>query len=467
MNKMQILYHTFIHTHYGGKLMLLRYIVSNYKSIGHHIEFSMFPTEPSSDDSFLTTIETKMGKWQILRRGALFGPNASGKSSFIESIRFAKHYITNGQKNGKSTFIPQFKGDFEDLNGVSTFQFMFYLDGEIYDYGFSLDQRQVHEEWLMVLTEENFVPIFTRTTNQNEKTDIEMEASLISEQENERTLAEILQNSIQKNQLFLYKLYDNGIKKIETIMEWFEKIQIIFPNTKLQGLPLKIKEDEQFREFLSQSLNSLDTGVFQITASTDEIDFKELVEKMDLPQELIAEIEEMKNGIVNLNGKYFIFAENKNHTTFIQVKFEHHLNNKVIRFNIDDESDGTQRLLDLLPILFQLQKKSNTIYFVDELDRSLHSKLSKYFLKTFIENSQDTCKQLVFTAHDTNLIDLTELTQEEIWFVEKNQLGETTLKPFSDFTIHAEHNTIKDYLNGRFGAVPVIQIHSVQKGDSL
>ena len=118
--------------------MLLRYIVSNFKSIGHPVEFSMFPTEESTDERFLKTITTKAGEWKVLRRGGFFGPNASGKSSFIESIDFARDYIVDGQKSGKGTGVNQFRGDFEDLEGISSFQFMFYLEGEVYEYGFSL-----------------------------------------------------------------------------------------------------------------------------------------------------------------------------------------------------------------------------------------------------------------------------------------------------------------------------------------
>ena len=439
--------------------MLLKYIVSNYKSIGHSIEFSMFPTEDNTDDRYFTTIDTKMGTWKILRRGAFFGPNAAGKSTFIESMKFARDYIVEGQKSGKRTRVNQFKGDFQDLNGITTFQFMFYLDKEVYDYGFSLDRSQVHEEWLMVLTDKEFTPIFTRVTDENWKTTIEITSKLARSNAKDRKVAEVLKESMQenqKNQLFLYKLHDNGIKKAEKIISWFESIKIIFPNTKLQGLPIRVKEDEDFREFLSKTLSKLDTGVFKISALADEIDFKELVKKMDIPEEVVRDIEEIKNGIVNLNGKYFIFAENKNRTMFIQLKFEHHLNNNVVKFNIDDESDGTQRLLDLLPILFRMNNNTSMIYFVDELDRSLHTKLSKYFLDTFVCNSESSKNQIVFTAHDVNLINLDDFRKEEIWFIEKNTLGETKLKPFSDFDIKESQNTLKDYLNGRYGAIPVI-----------
>ena len=107
--------------------MLLQYVVSNFKSIGHPVEFSMFPIQATTDERFLKSVSTKTGTWKVLRRGGFFGPNASGKSSFIESIAFARDFIVDGQKSGKGIRIDQFRGDFEELKGISTFQFVFYF----------------------------------------------------------------------------------------------------------------------------------------------------------------------------------------------------------------------------------------------------------------------------------------------------------------------------------------------------
>lgn len=125
--------------------------------------------------------------------------------------------------------------------------------------------------------------------------------------------------------------------------------------------------------------------------------------------------------------------------------------------DLDEESDGTKRLLDLLPILFLISQNNKQIFFIDEIDRSLHTKLSKYLLNKFISNCTDTCNQMIFTAHDVNLINLNDLRQDEIWFVEKNNSGESRLRPFSDFNIEAGQDTLKAYLNGRFGAIPRIK----------
>ena len=131
-------------------------------SIGRPIEFSMFPTSDNVEEHLVKKIDTKAGEWKILRRGGFFGPNASGKTTFIKSLRFAKKFILNGPKSGKGMGINQFRGNIEDLQGKSLFQFMFYTQDDVYEYGFSLGTQQVYEEWLMILTETGFEPLFAR-----------------------------------------------------------------------------------------------------------------------------------------------------------------------------------------------------------------------------------------------------------------------------------------------------------------
>lgn len=448
----------------GGTKVLLRYVVSNFKSIGHPVEFSMFPTKKNTDRRFLKTLTTRAGEWDVLCRGGFFGPNASGKTSFIESIDFARDYIVNGKKSGKGTGVEQFRGEIEELEGISSFQFMFYLEGEVYEYGFSLDRRQIHEEWLMQLTKKEFAPLFTRVTDEKGKTEIEIESRFARKDSKERALAEVLKESIQenqKNQLFLCKLQENGIKKAEKTVGWFRGIQVIFPGTKARVLPIRMKEDEELQTYIGKMLKRMDTGVFAVSVASDEIDFREFAAKIDLPAGLIEEIEEIKNGIVNLAGKYFIFGENKKkRTMLIQLKLAHRLNGKEVHFNMDEESDGTQRLLDLLPMLFAVERNSS-VYLVDEIDRSLHTKLSQFLLEEFAGNAHAEGSQILFTAHDVNLINLRNFRQDEIWFIEKDGKGESVLRPFSDFEIQEGQDTLKAYLCGRFGAIPMIE------GDSL
>lgn len=440
--------------------MLLRYSVSNFKSIGNNIEFSMLPSEDTSDDRFLIEIDTVVGKWKVLKRGAFFGPNASGKTSFIDSISYAKDYITKGPKNPTVTKVNQFKGNISELDGVTSFQFLIYVDKQVYNYGFSLDRSYVHEEWLAILNSSgNFDLLFDRKTTPKLSTKITVFDAYGKPESIERGLAELLTKSIkgeQSDQLFLFKLYENASTHAGIVLSWFKTLQIIYPNTKLQALPIKIQKDEQFRDFLSEKLHSLDTGVDRVSTTENILDLSDFEEKYGIPSEVIHEIEELQNGMISLNGKFYIFKEGiKRKITLIQIKFEHSLNRKKINFDIDDESDGTQRLLDLLPILFRLDNNYHNIYIVDELDRSLHTKLTKYLVNSIGNASYNT--QFLFTTHDVNLLSLKNFRQDEIWFIEKNKNGETRLKPFSDFDVKNKENILKDYLTGRFGAVPVIK----------
>lgn len=441
--------------------MLLKYIAKNYKSIAHPIEYSMFPAEDQLDDKFLTTIQTIQGPWKVLRRGALLGPNASGKSNFIESMEFARDYIVEAQKSGSKTGVVQFKGEFQDVGQDSTFQFMFYKDANVYEYGFTLDANRVGEEWLMVLGKDGFVPVFERVTSEDDVTSIELSDYFGQDGDKERELAELLKQAIkknQRNQLFLYKLFDNGILLAERIMEWFYNIQIIFPSSHVHMLEMRLKQNEDFANFLSRKLASYDTGINKIFIRERKVQLSRLSEEMEIPQVIIDEILEKREGVVSIGGRLFVFFDEDGGPVLCEMVLEHSLAGKVFPFQKDEESDGTQRLLDLFPILFALTERSS-VFLVDEIDRCLHSKLTKAFINDFIEEGHRN--QLIFTSHDVNLVSLDDLAQDEIWFVEKNRFGESCLKPFSDYTLPGEqqdgYSNMKSYLAGRFGAVPMIR----------
>lgn len=445
----------------GSVDMLLRYIVSNYKSIGHNIEFSMLPASEDIDDRFVTTISTKMGDWKVLRRGGLFGPNASGKSSFIQSVQYAKSMIVDGRKSGGTTGVNPFRGNLKSIGDQSTFQFVIYADGDVYEYGFSVTRSRVSEEWLSILTENNMQEIFQRTTDIEGYTDIKVNDEFYDKEN--AGLISILINSMkkeQKNQLFLYKLFDNAIDVAKPLVNWFNEIQLIYPNTKVKGLPLAIKSNKDFRKYISESLRNLDTGVESIYVSEQPIDLYEYADKMKLSMQDISTIENIKNGIVNIEGTYFLLQYDANRTSektlLYKLEFRHFLNGKRVVFDFDEESDGTQRLTDLLPMIFSLKMKSKQIFFVDEIDRSLHTKLSQYLLNSFIADKEIN-NQIIFTAHDVNLINLDYFAQDEIWLMDKINTGETTVRSLSDYNIEEDQNVLKGYLNGRFGAVPVIR----------
>ena len=163
-----------------------------------------------------------------------------------------------------------------------------------------------------------------------------------------------------------------------------------------------------------------------------------------------------------------LYIKNKKCTKSFNVTTSHNIiddkgNERSINLDLGEESLGTQNMFILNPILLYVLKEGKVL-IVDELDRSLHPFLVKYIVKLF--NSEEYNKkgaQLIFNTHDTNLLSLNLFRRDQIWFTEKDyKKGATDLYPLDDFPVRKTENIQKGYLNGRYGAIPVIAM-----GDNL
>ncbi len=132
-------------------------------------------------------------------------------------------------------------------------------------------------------------------------------------------------------------------------------------------------------------------------------------------------------------------------------------------FEFSEESDGTRRLFDLLDILISNEK--NKIYVIDELERSLHPKLTYKFLELFFEHLKDNNTQLIFTTHESTIMDQELLRRDEIWFVERNKDNGSHIYSLDRFKERYDKKLSKAYLEGRYGAVPVLKNFSDMVGD--
>jgi hypothetical protein len=128
---------------------------------------------------------------------------------------------------------------------------------------------------------------------------------------------------------------------------------------------------------------------------------------------------------------------------------------KPVPFDIEEESSGTQRVMQILPILADA-KAGNRVYVIDELDRKLHPLLSRLFVEAFLEMGKAQNSQLIFTTHETSLLNLDLLRRDEIWFVEKDRAGASHLYSLASLNVRPDIKPERGYLQGRFGAIPFI-----------
>jgi uncharacterized protein len=134
---------------------------------------------------------------------------------------------------------------------------------------------------------------------------------------------------------------------------------------------------------------------------------------------------------------------------------QHQVNSQVYSISFQEESDGTQRCLNLLPALYHVTRR-NQVFVVDELDRSLHPLLCHALLKLFLAACPGRHQQMIVTTHETHLLDLDLLRRDEVWFIEKNRQQQSHLFSLGDLNARKDLRIEKGYLQGRFGGIPFI-----------
>ncbi len=179
----------------------------------------------------------------------------------------------------------------------------------------------------------------------------------------------------------------------------------------------------------------------------------------ELKSKLLENLEIGENTIINgpNNTRYLVSLNAKTELEVFKLMTSHKIkkSEKEILMEVNDESDGTQRLLDLIPALHLLLNQDR-ICIIDELDRSMHPKLSAKILEVFLNNHTSRESQLIVTTHESTLLNLNLLRRDEIWFVEKNRDGASSVYSLEEFIPRYDKNIRKGYLMGRFGGVPIL-----------
>jgi len=442
--------------------MLIRYFVENFLSFNDLSEFSMISGKGRVLSDHLVRSNSRRGI-NILKAAVIFGPNASGKSNIIKSIDFAQRLILKGTEAKEMISINKFRLDSKNIDKPSRFQFDIKCGDKYYSYGFLLNFNRIHEEWLFEINKSKEKQLFHRKTiNEN---DVNIEFGKLPELTNskEHQFLEFVAKGTRANQLFLTESIQRNIQYFANVYDWFRNtLTVIFPESKFQGLELYLEKEEDFKRNLIELLQKFDTGISDIECKEYHVDedFKEI------PFHLITNLKKVLNRkgqkvilSSSENRRYLLFKDEKDEKIKVSKLLTKHkikASGELANFELNEESDGTQRIIDLLPALIKL-RNSNNVFIIDELDRSLHPLLVRNFLKEFLKIPSNAYSQLIVTTHDTNLLDLKILRKDEFWFIEKNKEGESHLFSLEEFRPRYDKDIQKGYLLGRFGAIPMIK----------
>ena len=411
--------------------MLLQFYFSNYRSFEDEGILDMRASGSSELSSHIrNTLNEK-----VLPVTAIYGANASGKSSVFEAFQFmalcvleSLSFSDDNKKNPYKLKVDSFKFS-ESREKPSEFEIN-YIDKKgkkelYYNYGFKIDNSGILEEYLASNTKtgvkrnEDYTYIFKRERNQK----LYLDSSIEKFREN-------LEISLKEKTLLVSLGAKLNIDEFIRVRTWFINTEVINFSNSLYGalleniLPNNIIESEEVRKNLVSFINSFDDSI------------------IDIEVEKISAIDE------NDKDNYRVFTIHKSDK-----------GTSTARISMNEESSGTKKMFSLYQTLLDVLEKGG-VFFADELDIKLHPLLMRNILLTFTDKEKNPNNaQLIFTTHNTIYMDMDLLRRDEIWFVEKDN-GVSNLYSLDDITnekgekVRKDSNYEKHYLLGNYGAIP-------------
>jgi AAA15 family ATPase/GTPase len=415
----------------------------------------------------------------LLKFSAIYGANGAGKSNVIKAISFSKKIIAKNDlsPNLSHSYCRTNKKN-KDLE--TSFEYEIFLDNKIYSYGFSilLFKGELKKEWLYEVTGGEEVSLFTMDFDTKE---FNIDTSKLVDAPNLTNRLETYIDdfkSLKKYEESLFLHFVNDAKSefpedtvaniFNKLFVWFDrKLEIITPNKPADRSLVYLEDtDESIENFLKD----FGTGITKI--HKQNIDIEELYNVENpkfvnfVKDNFLEKVQSIKKDISSKedgsdenktaeftgmmrteNNLYSIKIDTENNIQFRTIRFSHYADDDF--YTLGEESDGTVRLLELYDII---KNNEGKVFVVDELDRSLHPNLTFNFIKNYL-NSQNN-SQLIVSTHEDRILDLSIMRRDEIWFVEKSDIGESRLYSLEEFKTRFDKDIMNAYLDGRYGSIP-------------
>jgi uncharacterized protein len=399
---------------------MIEFSVGNYRSFKDVVTFSMVAAPIQNEDETidLNNVFAIAKDISLLKSAAIYGANASGKSNLVRAIAFMRTFVLNSAV-GRRVKDPIDTEVYKLSKGVeiepSYFEIIFALGTTRYRYGFEVDRHSVKSEWLYQILKTKEYELFSRDGKE-----IEISSKFSEGKE--------LFKKTRANALFLSVVAQFDGHIATEVVDWFDKLVVILDlddEIEYEGMTDEIMFEDDRRRSLINLVKTLDLGIEDI-------------------QIVMTPFESIDGAFVHeVKTAHWQYDTDDNKLSLEQ-------------FDLEEESDGTQKLYRLSGLLINLLEDGG-ILIVDELDARLHPLITCAIVRLF--NSSKTNPnnaQLIFTTHDTNLLSCNLFRKDQVWFTEKNRYGATDLYSLVEYKIPEQASFEQDYIAGKYGAVPFI-----------
>lgn len=435
--------------------MLIGVKVRNFKSFNDLTAFSMVASNKlRKQKERLYESDTI----SLLKSTVIYGPNASGKSNFVEVLRFMKESVIN-QEIPIESYNWYCRNHEDNKEKISSFSVQLLLNEDYYEYGFDaiLNTQTIKDEWIVDLNKKKILyqrnndgkPLNGLNLGREDRTRMEIYLDDFLYNEKSLFLAEMNRN----------KSFDktSELSVYHRIYNWFAKdLNVVLPNMPLTKFSYYY--DESTLSNIKKIVRSFDTGI-------EDIEIKDMSEEqlqnkigISLYKDVINELKKnvQKQGQelnLSMRSKKEFFNITMNDNYDLEIKalcFKH--GKSMLDFEFCEESDGTKRIFDFLDIL--LNKNQNSVYAIDEMERSLHPNLFNYFIELLNDYQKQSNIQVIFTTHESSIMKQDLFRRDQIWFVERNKDNDSRIYSLDTFNERFDKKISKAYLEGRYGAIP-------------
>lgn len=421
--------------------MLLMFKVRNYTSFKNESILDMRATAYVQHPSHVIPINDKT---DLLKTTALYGANASGKSNFISAMFFFEHYIFSQFINKKEN------EDFEssetgmrvslepftlsnDGNEASEFDIIFLRNGKQIQYGFECTSKEVLNEWLFIDdkkvfdrtgTDLSFGSKYQKMLSAYKKLPAErlyvaVLEYFLDEEAKRAILSDFISFFHEEYNVFTEILFESTVKGLAGIV----------------GLSKKLVSSKAYREKVENYLRLIDVGIKRLDVQTETILNERTGKKKK--EKVVRTVHDIYDETGNVVGEKL--------------------------FDLQQESTGTLRFLAYIQNIIEMISRGG-VFIVDEMSARLHPLLTKLIVDIFC-SSQNKKAQLIFTTHDISLLNYNQFRRDEVVFVDKNERGESTLYALSDLKVREDATFSKDYLQGKYGAIPIFNYDKIMGGE--
>lgn len=426
--------------------MLIQFTLKNNKCFKEEIKFSLIASNYDKNTrTNNNTFTIEKFNLRLLKSAVIYGANASGKTKLVEGVKAMKQIILNSSKEGQidePIGVTPFLLNTETESAPTTFEIIFIHENELYRYGFEADSNIIHAEWLYHRPKTKETELFYREYQNFDLNKRKFKVNDLIERDRVRPNALLLSVAANWNEKIAVQVFD-----------WLKRFNIFFGLEDVKYSAMKI-DNEANRTDLVNFISRADLGI-------EKIDIKSNVKAYQVQDKVYA------TGNVGLVRESDLedWADDesygiRNIKTYHKKYDENNLPVGEVEFSMkNDESAGVRKYFALSAPILEILRKGE-ILFVDELTDKLHPNLAHQLLAIFNSAAHNPNNaQLIFTTHNTNFLSSGLFRRDQIWFVEKDRYGAASLYSLGDFKtdkVRKEDNFEKNYLKGKYGAVPYL-----------